>query len=350
MTTWQNHHGPILAAAIALLAVVGAAQADSELTERATWQAPTTDAVAKQVDEYLKTQQLDDARKARIVTIWPADAGEIAPAESLEKVAATVATVDDQAAQVFAICVAPWGSVRVPEFGFLADEDYPEFAANNLRLFFGRWLAQQQFYDEAQAQLKGLKPEDVVDPATLLFYQSLTYHWLLNKEQCLPTVSKLLENKETIPTRYATVAELMAADLQPLKTDSLDEIARLMNDIGRRLDLGRAGKTVRKQEEDVIAKLDKLIEELEKQQQQQQQSGSGGSQQSSQPMPDSMPGGGSGPGNVDPKKIGTKSGWGNLPPRERQQTLQELGEDFPSHYREVIEEYFRKLARDGAED
>jgi hypothetical protein len=64
-------------------------------------------------------------------------------------------------------------------------------------------------------------------------------------------------------------------------------------------------------------------------------------------MPDSMPGGGSGPGNVDAKKLDGHADWGNLPPKEREEALQELGKDFPSHYRDVIEEYFRKLARDG---
>jgi hypothetical protein len=145
------------------------------------------------------------------------------------------------------------------------------------------------------------------------------------------------------------MAELMEADLKPLKTDSLDEVARLMADIRRRLDLARAGKTVRKQEDDVVAKLDKMIEELEKQRQQQQQQGAAGGSNPSQPMPDSMPGGGSGPGNVDPKKVGSRSGWGDLPPKERQEALQQVGKDFPSHYREVIEEYFRKLAKDASD-
>ncbi len=57
--------------------------------------------------------------------------------------------------------------------------------------------------------------------------------------------------------------------------------------------------------------------------------------------------GGKGPGKVDPKSIGTKAGWGNLPPKERQEALQQIGKDLPAHYREVIEEYFRKLAREG---
>jgi hypothetical protein len=35
-----------------------------------------------------------------------------------------------------------------------------------------------------------------------------------------------------------------------------------------------------------------------------------------------------------------------LPPKEREEAMQEIGRDFPAHYREVIEEYFRELARE----
>jgi hypothetical protein len=33
-----------------------------------------------------------------------------------------------------------------------------------------------------------------------------------------------------------------------------------------------------------------------------------------------------------------------VPERDREKALQEIGREFPSHYREVIEEYFRRLA------
>ena len=49
--------------------------------------------------------------------------------------------------------------------------------------------------------------------------------------------------------------------------DSLDEIARMMDDIRRRLALARAGKVVRDEEDEVIAKLEKMIDEMEKQRQ-----------------------------------------------------------------------------------
>ena len=101
----------------------------------------------------------------------------------------------------------------------------------------------------------------------------------------------------------------------------------------------------------MIAKLDKMIENLEKQAQQSSASSSGGqgSNQPSSPMEDSVPGGQTGPGNVDPKNLGSRTDWGNLPPKEREEALQQLGKDLPSHYRDVIEEYFQKLAKDGVQ-
>ena len=100
----------------------------------------------------------------------------------------------------------------------------------------------------------------------------------------------------------------------------------------------------RKDQKDVVAKLDKMIEELEKQQQQQQQSGGGGKQNPSQPMQDSQAADLFGPGNVDPKKLAENSDWGDLPAKQRQEALQQISRDFPAHYRDVIERYFRKIA------
>jgi len=54
-----------------------------------------------------------------------------------------------------------------------------------------------------------------------------------------------------------------------------------------------------------------------------------------------------GAGDVDPKNIGKRDGWGNLPPKERQEVLQQIGRELPAHFRETIEEYFKKLAQDG---
>ena len=50
------------------------------------------------------------------------------------------------------------------------------------------------------------------------------------------------------------------------------------------------------------------------------------------------------PMQVEQRAIGSKSGWGDLPPKEREQALQQISREFPGHYRDVIEQYFRELA------
>ncbi|HEY5312750.1 MAG TPA: hypothetical protein VIK18_09520, partial [Pirellulales bacterium] len=221
------------------------------------------------------------------------------------------------------------------------------FEARNLRVYYGRWLAHEALYDELLEQVKGLDPAQVADPATLLFCQSVAYHQLLDKDAGLKTVDRLLHDVAAVPARYLSLAKLMRADLDELEDESLDHIARRMEDIRRRLDLGRAGKKVRTEEDGVIASLDKMIEDMEKQQQQQQ--ASGGSAGPSSPMQDSRIAPLKGPGDVAHRDIGHKSGWGNLPPKQREQALQEIGKDFPPHYRDVIEQYFRRLASEGSE-
>jgi hypothetical protein len=52
------------------------------------------------------------------------------------------------------------------------------------------------------------------------------------------------------------------------------------------------------------------------------------------------------PGRVDQRDIGNQAGWGNLPPKEREEALQEIGREFPAHYRQLIEQYFRDLANE----
>lgn len=219
--------------------------------------------------------------------------------------------------------------------------------------YMGRGLVRQRLFDEALPLLTDVEFATFIDPATLLFYRAACNHSLLHKKQTLEDLRVLLENDQQCPVRYARTAKLMLADIKPLEEDSLDEISRLMSDVERRLDLGRANDKVQQQEQAIIDKLSKLIDKIEQQQQQQQQqqSSSGGSGQAqgggqSQPMQDSQAGGAQGNGDVDRRDLGNRDGWGKLPPAERQEALQKIGRDLPTHYRDAIEAYFRKLATD----
>jgi hypothetical protein len=72
----------------------------------------------------------------------------------------------------------------------------------------------------------------------------------------------------------------------------------------------------------------------------------GGGSSPNSPMPDSNPAGTSGPGKVDDKKLkGLALQWGKLPDKERAKAMQDLIKDLPPRHKEVIENYFKKLAQ-----
>jgi hypothetical protein len=337
---------------LAILAAAGVNYADDELEKRATWVIPTTADVKARLDDYLAEKKLDDVTRLKIEALWPDEAQPLDGAELLDRLTASLAVVEPKAAEVLAACRDDSPALVAPKFAGLTDESLPPLVRDNLRLLVGRWLAQHHLVDESLEVLKELSSENVADPATVLFYQAVGHHRLLKKEECLAAVGKLLEREEELPRRYVTLARLMEADIKPLKEDSLDEIARMMDDIRRRLGLARAGKVVRDEEDAVIAKLEKMIDELEKQrqmrqQQRRQQANRSSRQPPNNPMQDSQRAELKGPGEVDLKNVGKRDGWGNLPPKERQEVLQQIGRELPAHFRETIEEYFKRLAQDG---
>jgi len=337
-----------------LVASVFVAQiaAQDDLDRPATWSIPTTAEVKAKLDDYVATLKVDETAHLKIEALWPDDATPLDSSELLDRLTASLAVVEPKAAEVVTAVRENSFLLAPPTFAGLSDESLPPMVRDNLRLLVGRWLAQRDLVDESLDVLKNVGTEDVADPATLLFYQAMGHHRLLKKDDCLAAVSKLLERKEELPRRYFTLAKLMEADIKPLKEDSLDEIARMMDDIRRRLALARAGKVVRDEEDEVIKKLEKMIDDLEqqrqmKQMQKQQSKNAKSARQPNSPMQDSQRAELKGAGDVDPKNLGKRDGWGNLPPKERQEVLQQIGRELPAHFRETIEEYFKRLAQDG---
>ncbi len=328
------------------------AGADRAFQPQASWKLPTGARVREQLSVLLIEPQADPATRRAIEANWSQAERWTDPALIFQHLVAALAALDPRAKEVVELCASPRDRIVLPQFDFLAEDKTPALERNNLRLLLGRWLVQEKLIDEALEQLEGLQPDDVADPAGLLFYQAVVYHATLQKKPGLDSIAKLLEREKEIPRRYVSIVKLMEADLAPLKDESLDHIARRMDDVRRRLDLGRAGPKVREVEDGVIKSLDKLIEEMEAQAQAAAAMAAAGAQgniRSTAPAPDSMPLGGKGPGNVTKKDIGHESGWGELPPKQRQEALQQIGKDFPAHYRDVIEQYFRKLASEDSE-
>jgi hypothetical protein len=341
-----------------LLAVAwgpGPARADQTLQRTASWRSYDAAEIATRLRSSLDElgvapSQIDRSADDFLAAVEQQD---VDPLDAFISATRRLVPVIDQLAGLAAENVTA-AAARIdpnrPGYGEL--ESLPKTLRISFRTWLGRQLVRQRLFDEALPVIAEVEPSDSVDPAAVLFYRGACYHALLMKQETLADLRRLLENEEQCPVRFSRTAQLMVADIKPLEEDSLDEISRLMTDVTRRLDLGRSGDDVKDQEQKVIDKLTKLIEKLEEQQQQQQQQqqmaqGQGGGQGGQgAPMNDSRAAGASGRGDVDKKNLDQKDGWGNLPPAERQQAIQQISRDLPTHYREAIEAYFRKLATD----
>ncbi len=332
-------------------------QAADAFSQEASWRAPDTQQMIEQLrgaldQSGLSTEQVDGALETLQAHLQAGDgdplnalvaaAGEVIPAISrLQELTMQSPTL-----------AATWFASAEPLAATF--DQLPAVLEASARTWLARELVHQRLYDEALPVFADVEPSDSVDPASVLFYRGVCRHSLLMKKEALEDLRRLLENESDAPLRFVRTAQLMIADIKPLKEDSLDEISRLMTDVTRRLDLGRANSEVQQREQTIIDKLSKLIEEMEeqqRQQQQQQQSQASGSQgqggEQGRPMDDSRIAGASGQGDVDRKNLGERAGWGNLPPAQREEALQQISRDLPTHYREAIEAYFRKLATGG---
>ena len=320
-----------------------AVSAENSFLPDPTWQAPTAAGVSAQLEEFLHTARIGPDRQEMIRDAWRSSEG--VEADLLDRLANSLAKADERVAELVAFCGRARKPGPLPEFAWLANSETPRLVRHNMRLYLARWLVQQGYYDEALSWTDGLATDDVVAPDALLFYRAIAQHRLVRPNEADSTLGRLLQREEGLPTRYQKLASLMRQDLAGLEDESLDHIARRMEDIRRRLALGRTGERVQGVESSVIESLDKLIREAEAQAQQQAQcNGSSGGQPSGTPMQDSRIAELKGPGKVEPRDVGRGAGWGNLPDKDREKALQEIGREFPSHYREVIEEYFRRLA------
>jgi hypothetical protein len=287
--------------------------------------------------------------KAKIETVgklWALAEESPSPEELHARAVETFRIVSPEAAKLITAC--QYGTLSPPDASLLSKGDLDSFFEANLRAHIARFLGQSEFYDEALVQFDQIDLNKTIDPASVLFFKAVCQHRLLMKTEGLVTIGQLLNNTTEVPVRFRTVAELMQADLADLKEKSLNEVARMMSDVERRLRFGRGGERVQKVEEEIVARLDEIIKKIEA-----QQGGGGGgggdgqgnSNSSGGPASDSRVKGSTAPGEVDERDIGRKSGWGSLPPKEQARARNLIDRELPPHYRAAIEEYLRKLAK-----
>ncbi len=327
---------------------------DADLSRQPSWSIPAATTVRARMLEWIARRDGDAATLAVARSLWNDDR---APHDVLDAAVETFALLDPRCAPIGNLAKDPRGDVAI-DVGWLtaaapsAADDPETFQRETLRLWLGRHFVRHDRFDEGLEMLSGMSVQDALDPAALLFHQAACSFWLLDADRAIDLLDQLLERAGEIPVRYERTARLLRADIAALEDDSLDHIARRMRDITRRLDLGRAGPKTRGVQDGVIASLDKLIAKIEEQQCQcQSSSGAGASGRggNGSPMDDSRIAEGKGPGEVKNRDLGDGEGWGNLPPHQREEALQQIGREFPPHYREAIEQYFKRLAAGGTD-
>lgn len=184
------------------------------------------------------------------------------------------------------------------------------------------------------------------------YYRAVANHQLVRMAPAAAAADELLAIDSPRSRRSHEMAQLVKRDAEAHEAGSLTHVAQQMNDVERRLQLGRTGEEEQALQQDVIDAIDKLIDDAEEarrrqqqQQQQQQQIAQGGRSMAPKPLEESRATEMKAPGEVDDRDITPGGDWGSLPPAQRERVTQGIIRDFPAHYREVIEDYFRSLAQ-----
>lgn len=130
--------------------------------------------------------------------------------------------------------------------------------------------------------------------------------------------------------------------------NAIEDIALDMQEVFVELTAFQTGKPTQEMQTKIVGKLDKLIEELEREQQSMEGTGSGANP--NRPLNDSkIIGGPGGMGDLHAERRVGKQ-WGELPPHQREKILQSKNEGFPPHYQKILERYFKRLAEEKSAD
>ncbi len=293
------------------------------------------------------------ADSAAFAAIWDA-----ADKPLLDRVTETLALANPEVGKVLAEARDPAAPAPKQVPAPIKDAKQSVYFRSNLALAYAKALAGKRVYEEALEALRAATPEQVVDPAAYYFHKAVAEHAMIQKREAANSIARLLDDVGDAPDRYKMVATLMFFDMQSWKDDDKDlgQIAKLMDNIERRLDQSRGGPKTQELQKKVVFRLDELIKDVENQMKNNGQpvacpggepKGPGpATNQPSMPQDDSKIMTNSGPGLVDPKKLQhLAQNWGKLPEKERAKAMMEITKDLPPRYREVIENYFKTLAK-----
>lgn len=323
------------------------------------YQAANPQAVQDQALAWLKSTGRADARALQAFqAIWSHQEHA-----TLDRLTATFALGDAAAARLLAEAGEFWAPPPREIPRAFSDARLPVFYRANLALAYARELSRRRIYEQSQAILAQVKPDDVVDPAAYFYHKAIAEFALVRKADAERSIASLLDDVADPPERCVKICALMSAEMKTWNDADLGQVARLMKNIGRRLRLVQGGPQTQHQQGEVIALLDNLIKERDRivdpppdprdprpprepgdprrPKPGDVDDGNSGNQ-SHRHMEDSRPGNNGGNGIVGNKPARyTDEVWGKLNEKERARAMAQAYEELPAEYRQIIEALYQ---------
>lgn len=219
-------------------------------------------------------------------------------------------------------------------------------------------LAKAESYDDALIILSKQKAPD----AEHLFWRATCYYKLRKIKEATADCEALADSFNDVPIRYVNLSLLMIDEMKAWAhdEDKLGDISRRMGEVTSRLKNMKAGPETQAKQKKLVKELDDLIADAEAKanaakgldkdgnplplKPKDGQQNNSDNTQPTDPATDSVPLGGSGPGQIDRKRLKeTAAVWGKLSEKERAKAIQNLSKDLPARYREIIEKYFKAI-------
>ncbi|HUR55963.1 MAG TPA: hypothetical protein VMZ71_17640 [Gemmataceae bacterium] len=316
-----------------------------------TLKAAPADAAKAKAEAWLKANNAFD--KVAFDKVWANESRTV-----LDRVADSLALGNSEVASLLETARKPEAPAPASVPAILKDTKQDAFFRSNVAVAFAKAAATKRVYEEALDALGAVSPEAVVDPSSYFFFKAVAEHATMKRDLATNSIVRLLDDVTDAPDRYKMVATLMFFDMQAWAGDPKDltNIEKLMDNSGRRLDLGRAGEKTQDIQKKIVFRLDELIKEMENKCKGGQcnggncpnggSPGNGSTLQPNAPAPDSSLMGGQGAGKVDEKKLRMAAEvWGTLTAEKRNAIVEEINRDLPAKYKPMIDEYFKSLNR-----
>ncbi|MEE8170279.1 MAG: hypothetical protein V3T70_07005 [Phycisphaerae bacterium] len=199
--------------------------------------------------------------------------------------------------------------------------------------------------------------------AELTFLLAYVQVHMLQYDAAAATLDDFLDHYPDAPERFRVTARQMQLELRRRDPGGLGDVQDLMNFSRRELELRQTDDAVVQRQVEIIELLDRLIEEAQQNEREgegegQSEGGGGGRDQRQAQRKQSR---GGGPRDQSQLSRGSRAAadrlesarrarpgqaWGAMPPREREQILQSLQKQFPSQYRDLVEQYYRQIAKE----